>query len=302
MKPFTIAIDTSCDLPPEYIEENRIKVLPIPFILDGVEHKKGYWHEISAKGFYEALRNGGVANTSQINPDSFVKSYTQDIEQGEDALYILLSSALSSTYHNSLVALDEVKSAHPGCNIFTVDSIGAIALVSLLVKLAVKKRDEGLSAAETASLLEEKKHRILGSVIVDDLMYLHRGGRLSKLSAVGGSILGIKPIISILPDGTLALKEKVRGREASLKLMVNQLKRSVSHDKTLDTVFISHSDCADDASKLADMVRETVSVRQVELIPIGPVIGAHVGPGAVALVFEADMTRAEFESKYYSGK
>jgi len=271
-------------------------------MLDGVDHNMGSWQDITGKEFYNSLRNGGVAKTSQINPDAFVKVFTEYAEMGKDTLFILLSGSLSATYQSSLIALAEVKETYPDCNIYPVDSVSATSLTGLLTILAVHKREEGLSAEETAAWLNEKKQRVFGVVTVDDLMYLHRGGRLSKLSAVGGSILGIKPIVGILPDGSLELKDKVRGREAALRFLVSQLTRSISLESVLDTVLISHSDCEDDASKLAEMVKDAVNVRQIDIVMMGPVIGAHVGPGAVTLIFEADMTREEFEKRFYAAK
>jgi DegV family protein with EDD domain len=301
-KPFTIVVDTSCDLPPEYLKEHNIEVIPIPFVLDGTEHSMGYWQNISGKDFYDALRNGATAKTSQINPDSFINAFTQYAKQGQDALFIILSSGLSATFQNSQIALMEVNELYPDCNIYPVDGISATTLNSLLAMTAVRKREEGLSAKETAAWLEERKHHIFGYFTVDDLMYLHRGGRLSKLSAIGGSILGIKPMLNIQPDGTLSLREKVRGRDAALELMIDQLKRSVAPGAVLDTVFISHTDCEDEAFKLAGMVKAAVNARHVEIVMMGPVIGAHVGPGSITLVFEADMTRGEYSNKFYGGK
>ena len=300
VKPFTIVVDTSCDLTPEFIKENEIKVMPIPFVLNGTEHKDGYWQEITGKEFYDALRVGGTANTSQINPDAFVTSYTNFAEQNEDVIYIILSNGLSATYQSSQIALADVKDTYPDCSIFPIDSVSATAVSTLLAKLAVQKRSEGASAAETAAYLEEKKNYAFGVFTVDDLMYLHRGGRLSKLSAVGGSLLGIKPILGINPDGTLGLKEKVRGREAALKFLVSQMERTVAPGKVIDNLLIPHTDCEEDANKLAYLVQEKFEVRNLEIILMCPVIGAHVGPGTVALVYEADMTREEFEKKYYS--
>jgi len=274
--------------------------MPVPFTLDGVDHNLGYWQEISEKSFYDTLRNGGVSVTSQINPDAFVESYKGFAEQGVDAVYIILSSALSATYQSSQIALQEIKESYPDCNIFPIDGICATTIGAFLVEMAVQKRSEGLSAKETAALIEEKKNRIFGFFTVDDLMYLHRGGRLSKLSAIGGSIIGIKPLLNVKPDGALELKEKIRGREAALKQLVSQLKKSTAPDAAMDTVYISHTDCESDAIKLAEMVKEAVNVRNVKTIMMGPVIGTHVGPGAITLVFEANMTREEYESKYYS--
>jgi DegV family protein with EDD domain len=295
MKPFTIIVDTSCDLPPEYLKEHGIETIAIPFMLDGTEHKNGYWQDISDKEFYKTLRDGGTAKTSQINPEAFVKSFTEYAKQDKDALYIILSSGLSATYQSSQIALEEVKESYPGCQIYPVDSLGATVLNNILAIMAVRKREEGLSAEETAAWLNEKRHRIFGFFTVDDLMYLHRGGRLSKLSAIGGSLLGIKPVLTIKPDGMLALKEKIRGREAAYELMINQIKRSTAPGTVPENVYISHTDCYDDAFTLSEMVKAAIGIQNVHICTMGPVIGAHTGPGAVTLVYEADMTREEYE-------
>ena len=299
---FDIVVDTSCDLPRDYINEHNIEVLPIPFYLDDVEHSMGSWQEISDKEFYNALRNGSASRTSQINPETFVSVFTEYAKRGRAALFSILSGGLSSTYQNSVLALRDVKEAYPDCELYPIDSIGATSLSALLTMLTVEKRAEGLSAGETAKWLEEKKQNVIGIFTVDDLMYLHRGGRLSKLSAVGGSMLGIKPLLNIGSEGTLALRDKVRGREAALKTMVSQLKRSISAETRLDTVYITHSDCETDAIRLVEMLKDTVELRRVVVEVMGPVIGAHLGPGALTLVFEADMTREEYENKFYGGK
>ena len=297
VKPFTIVVDTSCDLSPEFIDEHGIEVMPIPFMLDGVEHGEGYWQNISGKQFYDALRNGSTAKTSQINPDAFVKSFAEHASRGNDVIYLILSGGLSATYQSSQIALDEVRETYPDCNIYTIDSISATAVSTLLTLLAVSKRNEGLSAKEAAAWLEERKNYLIGIFTVDDLMYLHRGGRLSKLSAVGGSLLGIKPILCINPDGSLGLKDKVRGRDAALRMLLSQMEKSVAPNSVIERLLIPHTDCLDDARKLADMARDKFEIRQLDIVLMGPVIGAHVGPGTVALVFEGNLTREEFERK-----
>ena len=299
MTPFKIIVDTSCDLPGEFIAEHDISIIPIPFNIDGVQHSGGSWQEISDKEFYKALGNGSVAGTALINPDTFIQEFTEFAERGEDLLIILLSSGLSGTYQNSVIALDEIKSKYDNCNIYTVDSINAAGGIGLLTALAVKKRAEGLSVGEVAAWLEQRKNNCVSLFTVDDLMFLHRGGRLSKLSAVAGSIIGIKPLLNVAPDGTLKLKDKVRGRKGALKTLVSQMKRSLDPGTGLDTILISHSDCIEDAETLAAMIKSSLSVKNPIIVMMGPVIGAHVGPGTVALFFEADMTRSEYEKRFY---
>jgi len=300
MSSFTILVDTNTDLPQEYMDENSIEVIPIPFNIDGVQHSGGRWQEITEEGFYDALKKGSSAGTALINPDAYVSVFTEYANQGKDLLVITLSSGLSGTYQNSIIALDDVRSRYPDCRIHTVDSLNAAGGAGLITVLAVKKRNEGLSVGDTAAWLEEHRQKCFALFTVDDLMYLHRGGRLSKLSAVAGSIIGIKPLLNVAPDGTLKLKDKARGRKGSISTLFKQMKRSLENDTKLDTVVISHSDCLGDAETLAEMVRSAYDVKELIVTMMGPVIGAHVGPGCVALFFEADMTREIYEAKFYS--
>jgi len=299
MDSFTILIDTNCDLPQEFIDKNGIETIPIPFHLDGKQHSGGIWQEITAKEFYDALREGSTAGTALINPESYIDVFSEYASKGVPLLVLTLSSGLSGTYRNAVAALDEVRNRYPGCAMNVVDCCTAAGGAGFITMLAVKKREEGLSVEEAAQWLDVKKQSCFSLFTVNDLMYLHRGGRLSKLSAVAGSIIGIKPMLNVASDGTLKLKDKVRGRSAALKTLVSQMKRSLNPGTSLDTVLISHSDCLEDAETLAEMVRATFTMRELTILMMGPVIGAHVGPGTVALFFEADMTRAEYENRFY---
>ena len=294
--PFTIVVDSSCDCTAEYLAQHAIDMLPIPFTVDDKEQK------LAGKSFYDALRNGSVAKTSMLNPDVFTKAFTEYAQKDQAVVYIALSSGLSGTYQSAELGLAEVKETYPECQIHLVDSLSATTLNTLLLYHAVQKRDSGASAAETAAFLNERKHHAIGVFTVDDLMYLHRGGRLGKLSAVGGSLLGIKPVLGMLPNGKLELKEKTRGRIQALKLMVSSMAKRLKPDAALDTVFVTHTDSQADAEKVAELVKAAVNVRNVEIVMMGPVIGAHVGPGTIALVFESHMTREECEQKFYGGK
>jgi len=302
MSKFTILVDTSYDLPQEYIDENELKIIPIPFHLNGVTHEDGRWKDISDSDFYKALAEGGVAGTTLINPETFKEAFTEYAKNGEEVLVILLSSGLSGTAQNAIIAFNEVKEEYPDCKISVVDGMNAAGGTGLVTVLAVNKRAEGLTAEETAKWLDEKKHSCFALFTVDDLMYLHRGGRLSKLQAVAGSIIGIKPLLNVHPDGTLKLKDKARGRKAALETLVNQMKRTLDPGRKLDTVVISHSNCKEDAEKVAAMVKEATDAKEIYVVMMGPVIGAHVGPGCIALFYEADMDRPTYEATFYSKK
>jgi len=302
MSKFTIMVDTSYDLPQEYIDEHELKIIPIPFHLNGVTHENGRWQEISDVEFYKTLADGGSAGTTLINPETFTQAFTEFAKNGEEVLVILLSSGLSGTAQNGVLALNDVKETYPDCKIYVVDGLNAAGGTGLVTALAVKKRAEGLSAEETAKWLEEKRHSCFSLFTVDDLMYLHRGGRLSKLQAVAGSIIGIKPLLNVHPDGTLKLKDKARGRKSALETLVSQMERTLHPDTKLDTIIISHSNCLEDAEKVAEMIKAKREVKEVFLVMMGPVIGAHVGPGCIALFYEADMDRPTYEDKFYSKK
>lgn len=302
MSSFTIMTDTNSDLPQEYIDEHGIKVIPIPFHVNGVQHSDGRWQDISDKEFYAALSAGISSGTAQINPEAYSQVFSQFASRGESLLIVLLSSGLSPSYNNAVIARDEVKEQYPDCDIHVIDSLNAAGGAALITMLAVDKRTEGLSACETAEWLDENKHSCLSLFTVNDLMYLHRGGRLSKLQAVAGSIIGIKPLLNVAPDGTLKLKDKARGRKAALKTLANQFMRSLNPGTSLNTVIISHSDCYEDAEALAKEIKPLVNIRNFYIVMMGPVIGTHVGPGCIALFFQADLSRSEYEAKFYGKK
>jgi len=302
MSKFDILVDTSYDLPDGYIEEHGIRTVAIPFHLNGETHDDGRWRDMTDKEFYGALANGGTSGTTLANPEVFKEVFYEIAKNDGELLVISLSSGLSGTAQNAVIALEDVKEEYPDCKIYLVDGLNAAGGTGLITYLAVKKRSEGLSAEEAAKWLNVRKHSCLSLFTVDDLMYLHRGGRLSKLQAVAGSIIGIKPLLNVHPDGSLKLKDKARGRKAAIETLVSQMERALNPDTKLDTVIISHSNCLEDAQKVAEMVRSKFEVNDIMVCMMGPGIGAHVGPGCIALFFEADMDRPTYEEKFYGKK
>lgn len=297
-------VDNSADLPQEYVKKHELKRISIPYHLNDVTHydDNGEWKNISAKEYYDALRSGGTSGTTLINPDSFEKIFTDYAKRGEPLLAIVLSSGLSGTAQNAVTALDDVKETYPDCEIYTFDALSAASGTTLAAVIAVAKRAEGLSAKETSEYLNKRVQNYFTLFTVDDLNFLHRGGRLSKFSAVAGSLIGIKPLLNVSPDGKLQLKDKVRGRRASLETLAAQVKRSLEPDTKLKFLTISHGDCKEDAEKLADKIKALVDVEEVYIEMMSPVIGAHTGPGGLALAFDADMDRASYEAKFYPEK
>lgn len=291
MQKFKILVDSSCDLPDDYIKEHEIIVVPMPFTLDGREHSGGYWQEITAEDYYEKLSRGSIATTSQINVDIFTGIFTDYARRGEALLFLLLSSGLSGTYHCATLALEIVREQYPDCQIYPIDTLSATTGHGMLAMLAAQKGEEGASAGEAAAWLDEKKHNVFAFFTVDDLMYLHRGGRLSRLSAVAGELLGVKPMLNITTDGSLKLIDKVRGRKSALDKLAGRLSLGLTPGAQTDTVIISHTNSLNDALYVAKLIEESERASNIIVMQMGPVIGAHIGPGAVTLLYLGDVAR-----------
>jgi len=299
MSSFSILVDTGCDLSQEYLDEHNIASVPIPFHIDGVQHNTGRWHEITYEEFYTRLRNGSVVGTALMSPEVYVEIFTEYAARNEDLLVITMSSGLSNTYLNCVYAANELKETYPDWKVRMVDCLTAAAGCGFITIMAVRKRAAGISLDDVYEQLKDIPVRLFSLFTVNDLMYLHRGGRLGKLQAVAGSIMGVKPILNVSPDGTLQLKDKARGRKAAMDMLVTQMKRSLNEGTKLDMVIVTHAHSPEDGEMLAGLVKEAVEVDEIIIEPMGPVIAAHSGPGTLAIFFMADITRNEYEDKFY---
>ena len=279
---YVIFTDSTGDLTPALIEAADLRVLPMAFTLDGKEYRNyPDGREMSAHDYYEKLRAGSLCTTSQVTMLEFQQAFTPVLEAGQDILYLAFSSGLSGTYQSGCVAAEELKEKFPGRRIVCVDSLQASMGEGLFCYLVGKKRCQGADLDTAADYARQIVPQVCAWFTVDDLMFLKRGGRVSSAAAVAGTLLGIKPVLHVDEEGHLIPKEKVRGRRASLDALVKHFE-ATALDKTGGTVFISHGDCADDARYVIDKLR-ALGVREIEMGDIGPVIGAHSGPGTVAL-------------------
>ncbi len=283
-RPYIIISDTTGDLPMQYVKDNGLGMMAISYEIDGVEYD-GMDHILTPKEFYEKMRSGSMPKTQQINPDQSGQYFTRMIEQGYDILYIAFSSALSGTYQSALTAREEVLEKHPNARIEIFDSLSASVGEGLLVHKALQQKQKGATLDELLSWLSENVQHLATYFTVDDLFHLHRGGRVSKTAAVVGSMLGIKPVLYVSPEGKLEPVGKVRGRKQSLTALVDYLSRLWLESPENDTVFISHGDAPEDAQFVASLVRERVHPKEILVTDIGPCIGAHSGPGTIALAF-----------------
>ena len=279
---YVIFTESTGDLTPALIEAADLRVLPMAYTIDGKEYRNyNDGREMSAHDYYEKLRTGSLCTTSQVTMLEFQQAFTPVLEAGQDILYLAFSSGLSGTYQSGCIAAEELKEKFPGRRIVCVDSLQASMGEGLFCYLVGKKRCQGADLDTAADYARQIAPQVCAWFTVDDLMFLKRGGRVSSAAAVAGTLLGIKPVLHVDEEGHLIPKEKVRGRRASLDALVKHFE-ATALDKTGGTVFISHGDCADDARYVIDKLR-ALGVREIEMGDIGPVIGAHSGPGTVAL-------------------
>ena len=284
MSDFVLFTDSTCDLTPELVAEMDVNVLPMNFMLDGKAYRNYPDNrELAPHDFYEALRQGGASTTSQVTMGEFTDAFTPVLEAGKDILYFGFSSGLSGTYQASRLVGSELSEKFPDRRIVCVDSLQASMGEGLFCYAVAMLRNSGASLDECVEFIEKETQHYCAWFTVDDLMFLKRGGRLSGAAAVAGTLLGIKPVLHVDEAGCLIPMAKVRGRRASLDALVKHFESDAT-DYAQQTVFISHGDCEEDAQYVADKIK-AFGVKRVCINDIGPVIGAHSGPGTVALFY-----------------
>ncbi len=286
-KEYVIITDSTCDLTPELIEELDIVVIPMEFTMAEGEVYKNYpdGRELGFQAFYDRVRAGAQPKTNQINAATYMEVAAPYLDKGQDVLILAFSSALSGTYQSSVLAVEELREKYPDRQIYTVDTLSASMGEGLLIYHAAKKKEEGLSVSELAHWVEENRLRLCHWFTVDDLNHLKRGGRVSSAAALFGTILGIKPVLHVDDAGRLIPREKVRGRRSSLEALAKHMRETIDPAEGEQTIFISHGDCEQDVKYLIDLIREQVPVKEIKVGYIGPVIGAHSGPGTVAVFY-----------------
>lgn len=283
MSEYVIFTDSACDIPEETLREWGVEYRWLTYTFDG-EFKQYSNYGLPYPEFYDRVRKGGVARTSAVNADAFLDGFESILQTGKDILYIGFSSGLSSTYDAACIAAKELLEKYPGRRIRCVDTRAASAGFGLLLYMAVEKKKEGASLEENEQYILDNRFHLCHWFTVEDLIYLKRGGRISATTAIVGNILSFKPVMHMDDPGHLINMFKVRGRKNSLIALADKY-GELALDPSGGTVFISHGDCLDDAQKLADMLRERFGVKVAKIVYVGPVIGAHSGPGTIALFF-----------------
>lgn len=280
MTNYDIFTDSSCDLSKELVERFDLKVMQLEVIID--DKPPVLNKDIDIKDFYNQLRDGANAKTSAVTPGYFEEHMRASLEEGKDILYLGFSSGLSVTYNNGVMVLEDLKKEYPDRKILYIDTLSGSSGQGLAVYHAAKLREEGKTIEEVADAILAIRDRIHHHVTVNDLFFLKRGGRISAASAVAGTVLQFKPIIVVDENGKLNNIGKVRGRKTSINELFGMLKK-VQKFEELPLVNIFHSDCLEDVNHLADMIKAEFPGVEILIGDIGPVIGAHTGPGAIAL-------------------
>lgn len=285
MNEFVIVSDSTVDLPKEYLQSKQVPIISLSYIMDGVTYEE--MDGLSHKEFFEKLRAGSLPATSQINPEQAREALEPFAKEGKDILYIGFSSGLSGSYNSVRMAAEDLKEEYPDINIIAIDSLCACMGEGLLLYKALELKEHGMSMEEIAKWVEANKLHICHNVTVDDLNHLHRGGRISKTTAVVGSMIKIKPIIHMSDEGKLVVIGKERGRKKSLVSIVDRMEKQMQgYDN--DIVMITHGDCIEDAEFVKKQVEERFGIHNVMINGIGSVIGSHTGAGVVAVFFMGD--------------
>lgn len=285
---YRIVSDSCCNLPESMIDEFGIHIFPLTFMIDDVQYQsylKG--HKTNLKQFYTMMREGKTITTSLPNLVEAKEALEDILKAGDDVLYIGFSSGLSGTFEAVSLMMATLSDEYPDRTLMAVDTLAASGGEGLLVWYAAQMKDDGASMQEVHDWLVDNRLHLAHWFTVDDLMFLFRGGRVSRTSAWAGTMLNIKPVMHVDDEGHLIPLEKVRGRKKSLNALVDHMAQTANAPVADQTVFITHGDCLEDAEYLADQVRTRFGVKDIMINYVDPVIGAHSGPGTMALFFLA---------------
>lgn len=285
---YVIVTDSVLDIDRSYLVKNEVCYVPLSFTFQGEDTVEDDFGEtVPFDAFYKKLRDGQIATTSQATVGSFCSVFEGILKSGRDVVYLGFSSALSGNYNAGCMARDELDGKYFGHAIYCVDTFAASGGQTLLIREAVERKKEGYTAEQLVIWAEEFRKHVIHWFTVDDLMFLHRGGRVAKSTAVIGSFVGIKPVLYVSDDGRLLPDKKVRGRKRSLEMLAKEMMVHI-RDVGKYPVTISHGDCQEDAEYLRKYILKHTPVKKVEIHMLDTVIGAHSGPGTVALFFYGD--------------
>lgn len=276
---FKLLTDSTADLDENWATAHDVEILGLTIQLDGEIYETVGPNRLTSEKLLESMKNGGKPTTSQVNVGQFEESFRRHAQNGDAVLYLAFSSVLSGTYQSSMIARDLVLEEFPDATIEIVDTLAAAGGEGYLSVLAAAARDEGKTLGETKAMIIDILPRLRTYFLVDDLYHLMRGGRLSKTSAIMGSLANIKPLLWLDATGKLVPLAKIRGRKKALKEVVAQATESLAHR----TAVVAYANDVEGAESLKESLLEDDMIDEVLIMPLGPVISAHVGPGTLAV-------------------
>ena len=279
---YQIITDNCCDLSQAMYDQLGVSVHNLSILYKGSVYRD--FDEAFLKDIYENMRAGESVSTSALNPSDWASAIEPVLQEGKDALVLVFSSGLSTTYQSAVIAAEDLAEKYPQQKIRVVDSLCASMGQGLLLWYACQKRDAGMELDELADWCEENRLKVCHWFTVDDLMFLKRGGRIGAATAILGTMLQIKPVLHVDDAGHLVSVSKARGRKAAIDALAKKFAETQLPGEN-DTIFISHSDCQEDAQYLADTLKEKYGVKGAVIHYIGGVIGSHAGPNTLALFF-----------------
>lgn len=276
---FKLLTDSTADLDENWATAHDVEILGLTIQLDGEIYETVGPNRLTSEKLLESMKNGGKPTTSQVNVGQFEESFRRHAQNGDAVLYLAFSSVLSGTYQSSMIARDLVLEEFPDATIEIVDTLAAAGGEGYLSVLAAAARDEDKTLEETKAMIIDILPRLRTYFLVDDLYHLMRGGRLSKTSAIMGSLANIKPLLWLDATGKLVPLAKIRGRKKALKEVVSQATKSIAHR----TAVVAYANDLEGAESLKESLLEHDMIDEVLIMPLGPVISAHVGPGTLAV-------------------
>ena len=288
MPGYVLSCCSTADVTRDWLEARDIKYLFFNYYLDGKVCKDDFGATNPPAQLYAKMLAGADAKTSQISAGDYMAHFEQFLAAGQDVVHVTLSSGISGTFNSACAARDQLAEKYPDRHVYVVDSLAASSGYGLLMDKLAELRDSGMGAAELAAWAEEHRNEVQHWFFSSDLTFFIRGGRISKAAGLVGGMLKICPVMDVAPDGSLAVKEKIRTKAKAINRVVEKMEELAEGGLDYSgKCYISQSECKADALEVAARVEERFPKLdgKVEVFPIGATIGVHTGPGTVALFF-----------------
>ena len=287
MKDYIIMTDSCCDLSSEYIQKNNIPYVSLTFNVKGKEYEDNFGQNLPYKEFYDFMKDGEIPKTSQPSPEVYYKVFKEFIHKEKDILYVCVSSGLSGTYNSANIAKNMILDELQDVRIEIVDVLTASLGQGIMVMKAMDMKKNGATIDEVTSYLEESRLKLNSYMVVNDLIHLKRGGRISTAAAIIGTVLNIKPILTLNDEGRVITVRKAKGRKVAISKLVQIVSERIKNPEE-EIIAISHGYAELDAEKLKERILKEIKVKDIIINYVGPVVGTYGGPGSLNVFFMSD--------------